>query len=213
MPDFEELNKQARIDFVVDEDVKTARELSQVELPTSDNQVVSPKARSPIRFLARRSLAGIVDFVLIYAAVWLITPSLSLFSVVVCPVVYELLTIALKGRSLGKRLSGLYVVDTDCKPLKLTPLIVRSVIKLFTYPIIPAVVSFGVRRQLHDLASGAWVIEQGEEPNTLYCPSFERKFFPFSLIVSFVTVGMIYTLGSTLIFTIAPVLFTVFQSK
>jgi uncharacterized RDD family membrane protein YckC len=147
--------------FALAASMRRRREMQEIELDP-DKLRLAP--------LSTRLTAGIIDAVPLLVAFWFAnsrytnTDSIGFWLALAVGLgTYLLLTTlveAIAGRSLGKLLTGLYVVGLDGKPAPLGARVMRNLLRVIDIPVMPlALIVFSpLRQRAGDLAAGTLVV-------------------------------------------------------
>jgi uncharacterized RDD family membrane protein YckC len=147
--------------FALAASLRRRREMQEIELDP---------AKLGLAPFSTRLLAGVIDAVPLIAASWFARARYEnheapgyLLSMAVGLGVYLLLTTlveAVAGRSLGKLLTGLYVVGLDGKRAGIGARLLRNLLRIIDLPIMPlALILFSpLRQRAGDLAAGTLVV-------------------------------------------------------
>jgi uncharacterized RDD family membrane protein YckC len=155
--------------FALAASMRRRREMQEVELDP---------AKLGLAPFSTRLLAGAIDAVPLVAASWYASSRYDnnqeapgyLLSMAVGLAAYLLITTLVEtfaGRSLGKVLTGLYVVGLDGKPAGIGARLMRNLLRVIDLPIMPlALILFSpLRQRAGDLAAGTLVVRGKAEAN------------------------------------------------
>jgi uncharacterized RDD family membrane protein YckC len=148
--------------FALAASLRRRREMQEIELDP---------AKIPLAPFSTRAVAGLIDAAPLLITSWLtrarqpadadlrdvITFLVGIGTYVLWTTLFE----AIAGRSLGKLLTGLYVVGLDGKRASLGARVIRNVLRIIDIPVMPlALILFSpLRQRAGDLAAGTMVVQ------------------------------------------------------
>jgi uncharacterized RDD family membrane protein YckC len=147
--------------FALASSIRRRREMQDIELDP---------AKLRLAPLSTRLIAGAIDAVPLLVALWFARSRYSsnaelgfLLTLAIGLGVYLLLTTLFEvivGRSLGKLVTGLYVVGLDSKPASIGARLTRNLLRVIDLPVMPlALILFSpLRQRAGDLAAGTLVV-------------------------------------------------------